>query len=346
MDSNLIPAERTEVSAVGQMTVNGLVAQVTLIREAMKTVMAEGEHYGIIPGCKKPTLLKAGAEKLCMLFRLAPNFELSERWFKNGHYQCSVKCKLTHIPTDQVWGQGYGSCSTMESKYRYRNAERVCPECGVPAIIKGKAQHGGGWLCWAKKEGCGAKFADGDPQIEEQETGKIENQDIADVYNTVLKMATKRSLVAVVLTSTAASDLFTQDLEDLKGTEFSVGDDDKPKTEKKPGKQGKAASKPKTSKKSDKKVQNKGLTKEQKQKAARMYEYFCALANGDTIEAVKMFGAIARNYDITPKDKILKYHPSELDQIWARVRPDVEQYEKAVDSGEFDGANTKEEAHE
>ena len=41
------------------------------------------------------------------------------------------------------------------------------------------------------------------------------NEDLADQYNTVLKMANKRSLVAAVLNSTAASDIFTQDIEDM-----------------------------------------------------------------------------------------------------------------------------------
>jgi len=38
---------------------------------------------------------------------------------------------------------------------------------------------------------------------------------LADVYNMVLKQAKKRALVDAVLTATAASDLFTQDMEDL-----------------------------------------------------------------------------------------------------------------------------------
>lgn len=41
-----------------------------------------------------------------------------------------------------------------------------------------------------------------------------ERSDIADVYNTVLKMAKKRAMVDAVLTVTAASDIFTQDIED------------------------------------------------------------------------------------------------------------------------------------
>ena len=41
-----------------------------------------------------------------------------------------------------------------------------CPLCGnTTAVIKGKAEYGGGWLCYAKKGGCGAKFQDDDPRL-------------------------------------------------------------------------------------------------------------------------------------------------------------------------------------
>ena len=42
---------------------------------------------------------------------------------------------------------------------------------------------------------------------------KQENPDIADVYNTVLKMAKKRAHIDAILTATGASDIFTQDYE-------------------------------------------------------------------------------------------------------------------------------------
>jgi hypothetical protein len=45
--------------------------------------------------------------------------------------------------------------------------------------------------------------------------GRSENPDIADLYNTVLKMAKKRAFVDATITATAASDFFTQDVEDF-----------------------------------------------------------------------------------------------------------------------------------
>src|SRR3954467_4988654 len=92
--------------------------QVRAIQELMKEGMSQDEHYGVIPGTnsKKPSLLKAGAEKLCLMFRLAPRFEITEKDLGNGHKDIQVVCTLTHINTGAFWGQGVGSCSTMESK--------------------------------------------------------------------------------------------------------------------------------------------------------------------------------------------------------------------------------------
>jgi hypothetical protein len=45
---------------------------------------------------------------------------------------------------------------------------------------------------------------------------KVENKDLAEVYNTCLKMAKKRAQVDATLTALSCSHLFTQDLEDYK----------------------------------------------------------------------------------------------------------------------------------
>jgi hypothetical protein len=225
------------------MSVEGVMAQVNAIQELTKRAMRSGEHYGIIPGTSrkdkdgkelaKPSLLKPGAEKLSMMFRLSPTYTGQDCpvQYENGHLEYRLTCTMTNIRTGEVWGQGVGSCSTLETKYRYRKAEQTCPKCGKPTIIKGKQEYGGGWLCYGKKGGCGAKFQDGDPAIKNQNMGRVEHDNPADYYNTVLKMAKKRAHVDAVLTCTAASDLFTQDLEDMaeNGLIEGEGKKDRPK---------------------------------------------------------------------------------------------------------------------
>ena len=200
---------------IGALTVQDVQAQVNLIQHVLREVMQKDQHYGVIPGTgTKPTLLKAGAEKLCLTFRLDPQYESTER-YEGAHLTVKSKCVLYHITSGQRFGSGEGSCSTRESKYAYRTGARKCPNCGAEAIIKGREEYGGGWLCFAKKGGCGAKFLEKDEAITGQFVGRVPNEDLADQYNTVLKMANKRSLVAAVLNATAASDIFTQDIEDM-----------------------------------------------------------------------------------------------------------------------------------
>lgn len=214
-------SEIMEYTGTGsKLTVQAVREQVNDIQLLMKEVMHEGEHYGVIPGTNgKPSLLKAGAEKLGFMFRLIPDLEVTEKPHENGHVEFIIKCRLINIETGKCVGSGVGSASTLETKYRYRNASRKCPQCGAEAIIKGKTEYGGGWVCFKNKGGCGAKFTDNDPGIMVQEVGKVENPDIADCYNTVLKMAKKRAHIDAMLTATAASDIFTQDIEDFGGSD-------------------------------------------------------------------------------------------------------------------------------
>ena len=197
------------------LEVDAIAARVEKVHAVSKRLMKQGHHYGIVPGTKdKMALFKPGAELLTLTFQLDPQFALDERRDPDGHFECIVTCTLYHAPSGRRLGSGVGSCSTRESKYAWRKAERTCPTCGSSAIIKGQEKYGGGWICYDKKGGCRAKFRDDDKRITEQQVGRIPNPDLADTYNTVRKMGCKRAHVAAVLFVTCASELFTQDLEE------------------------------------------------------------------------------------------------------------------------------------
>lgn len=203
------------------MSIQSAVQRRDVIVQAVKHLMKDGQDFGTIPGTPKPTLYQPGADKLNNLFGLVPRFIINEKhedWTGEKHggepfFAYTVTCQL--FRGDYLMGEGSGSCNSWESKYRYRKAERVCPSCGQAAIIKGKQEYGGGWLCFAKKGGCGAKFRAGDESIEGQETGRVANPDIFDLVNTVLKMANKRGKIAATLNATSAHEFFTQDIEDI-----------------------------------------------------------------------------------------------------------------------------------
>lgn len=201
----------------GAYTLAQVLGQVALIQQIMSAAMKEGEHYGRIPGCgDKPTLLKPGAEKLCLTFRMAPTYDVNEVHLERGHREYRVTCELTAVLSGNKLGQGVGYCSSMESKYRFRQGAAEPTDKPVPRAYwdvrqddPAKAQEliGGKGFSVKKVDGQGWMIAKGGE--------KVETDNPSDQFNTVLKMAKKRALVDAVLTATAASDIFTQDLEDI-----------------------------------------------------------------------------------------------------------------------------------
>ncbi len=214
--------ENKELSVVMEktLTAGDIRKQVNLIQEVMKDVMQEGQHYGKIPGCgDKPTLLKPGAEKLSMTFRLRPimdnDRDIAIIELSNGHREVRVYCHILNMAGIEL-ATGIGSCSTMESKYRYRGGEKISTGKPVPTeywnlkkadkIAEAQKLIGGPGLAPAKINGNWEICKIGE---------KMENPDIADTYNTVLKMGKKRAYVDGILSATGASDIFTQDIEDF-----------------------------------------------------------------------------------------------------------------------------------
>ena len=226
MTMEIVPAKPQEVTSVSADFMPVMTMELALQRRQMlvdftRKIMVENQDYGVIPGTgSKPALLKAGAEKLCSFFGLEPRYvEVSEEadWTGERHggelfYYVRYRAEVSR--GGRTLGVGEGSCNSWESKYRWRQGARKCPKCGKESIIAGKEEYGGGWLCWQKKGGCGAKFAANDEAIVGQQVGRIPNPDVADVINTIQKMAQKRALVAAVLIGTGASEFYTQDIED------------------------------------------------------------------------------------------------------------------------------------
>ncbi|MBX3704017.1 MAG: hypothetical protein KF822_09605 [Steroidobacteraceae bacterium] len=182
------------VQNAGRMSVAEVTQNVIAVQEIMRAVMKPEVHYGVIPGTDKPALYKPGAELLCMTFRIADDYQVDDL-SRDGVIRYRVMCIGRHQATGMVLGQGIGECSTDEEKYRWRKA--VCQEewDETPPTLRRK------------------KYARG-----KNRTHYVIDQirtEPADLANTALKMAAKRAKIAMVLNVTAASDMFTQDIEDL-----------------------------------------------------------------------------------------------------------------------------------
>lgn len=197
-------------------TPTDLVKRMGYVRDVVGQCMQDGVHYGEIPGTRHKTIWKPGIEVLTQAFMLTPAYTTVRHDLPSGHREYEITCTLTSRSSGSVVGVGQGSCSTMESKYRWRNAGgRVCPDCGGPFIRRSKYPDRArpddqpGWYCHEKLGGCGSTFAFDDEQIRAgREEGRIENPDIADSYNTVLKMAQKRAHAAAISQALPIGEMF------------------------------------------------------------------------------------------------------------------------------------------
>ena len=86
MSKSIAPQDQQPVTLAvdptsAAMSAQQVLGQVALIQQILATAMKKGTHYDTIPGCgDKPTLLKPGAEKLCLRVIVSDN--TLERVFK------------------------------------------------------------------------------------------------------------------------------------------------------------------------------------------------------------------------------------------------------------------------
>jgi hypothetical protein len=154
-------------------------------REFMREILEEGTDgggdYGIVPGtgAKKPSLFKPGAEKFCLVYGLAPDFELvgEDAIFDDPHYERAAgrpyfafryKCSLRDKRTGGLVASCVGECNTNETRFQKRDGTWMDP--------------------WAHR-------------------------------NPAAKMAQKRAYVGATLLGCAASGIFTMDVEDFAGND-------------------------------------------------------------------------------------------------------------------------------
>ena len=154
--------------ALAQMSDAEFEARIAVMRRGhermariQREIMVQETDYGVIPGTQKPTLLKPGAEKLANFYGLVAVVGITQH-LGDGETTPPIAydatCELRHGASGVVVAVGVGQANCWEKRYRYRRAQRACPKCGsIGTVIQGKAEYGGGWLCFAKKGGCGAK---------------------------------------------------------------------------------------------------------------------------------------------------------------------------------------------
>ena len=163
-----------------------------IIVDYYRSQMVASKHYYTLQAGQKPALSKEGALNLCSLFKVRVSAQPPcEQFHADGHYSVRYRVHLVSMRSGDVIADGDASCSTRESKYAYRwvKATDVPPFLDTAALISRKGRYGMQY--------------------------RIPTPDLADHYNTVLKMAYKRAIVAAALCLPLVSELFTQDLDEV-----------------------------------------------------------------------------------------------------------------------------------
>jgi len=157
------------------------------IRKAAQERLKEGVDYGVIPGTgNKPTLLQAGAEKLCNFFGLSIEQDTLERELDFPRKWASFSCRtiLRSKKSGAIMASATSSINSFESKYIYQ------------------------------------LFPERHPNVDKRDRNPAE---LADLLNTLEAMAQKRSLVKATKHATGLSDIYTQDVEDMPAGARSKG---------------------------------------------------------------------------------------------------------------------------
>lgn len=156
--------------------INRVIAHLDIVKEAVAKVLKEGidADYAVIPGTKKKSLLKPGAEKLMKLFGLGVRYVQGEKEF--DRYENFAMYSYTAIVYHLRSGTEIATCEGTANSGEKKNKEKAVYVEGVY-------------------------------------TGQ-EAVPVCDIVNSLKKMAQKRAMVGAVILATGASDYFSQDLED------------------------------------------------------------------------------------------------------------------------------------
>lgn len=157
-----------------------VVAHLEVVKEAVSKVLKEGidNDYAIVPGTKKKSLLKPGAEKLMKLFGLGVKFVSPES--ELDRYENFAMYSYTAVVYHLKSGTEIASCEGTANSWEKKYKERGVYKSGV--------------------------YVGSEPVP------------VCEILNTLKKMSQKRAMVGAVILATGASDYFTQDEDEIEAS--------------------------------------------------------------------------------------------------------------------------------
>ncbi|MFB2836865.1 hypothetical protein [Floridanema evergladense] len=133
--TEITPKEETALATIQPIEsgIQGALQHYGTIINFVQQIFQDGVDFGVIPGTKKPTLYKSGAEKLVKLFGLHHRLELIskvEDYTGSCHgldfplFVYHYKCQLLNKAGDII-AEGEATCSSAEWKYKKQGVQGI-----------------------------------------------------------------------------------------------------------------------------------------------------------------------------------------------------------------------------
>lgn len=100
----------------------------------------------------------------------------------------------------------------------FRAGSNVCPKCGKRAVIKGKPEYGGGWVCFKKKNGCGSTWMDSPLTEAELAARKPVDKETGEIITPPDPMAVTAERGALVTRARKLAELVGLSADEMKTT--------------------------------------------------------------------------------------------------------------------------------
>lgn len=92
--------------------------QFETIELVVAKILKPNMDYGIIPGCRKPSLLKSGAEKLAAYFGFSTSISIENRFEDYSKRLVAYEVKVTvYDSTGKIIAEGIGAANSQERKF-------------------------------------------------------------------------------------------------------------------------------------------------------------------------------------------------------------------------------------
>lgn len=192
---DIITAEVADTPMIIQpMAVEQAQKSLENLQRFVRSQLKENRDFGTIPGCKKPSLWKSGAERLLFFHGLSCRLDTTPETivdWKTPFFNYSYRATIYNPRNGAVVATADGSCNSKEEKYRYLwLSEAKLPKGINKDNLESK-----------QINGANGKFT----------LYRTDNEGIFSLVNTIQKMASKRAFIAATLMACRASDVFTQD---------------------------------------------------------------------------------------------------------------------------------------